>query len=153
MVRYGNVTGSRGSVIPLFLKTNLTKKKLPLTHLDMTRFNISLKEAIKLVETAIQRGQQGEIFVPKLKSFYIRDLIYAVSNKKNNFKLIGVRPGEKIHEELINPAESRNTVEFKNYYCILPNLSSNEIQLYCKKINAELFQKIFLTIAEQTNHL
>ena len=143
VVRYGNVTGSRGSVIPLFLKTNLTKKKLPLTHLDMTRFNISLKEAIKLVETAIQKGQQGEIFVPKLKSFYIRDLIYAVSNKKNNFKLIGVRPGEKIHEELINPAESRNTVEFKNYYCILPNLSSNEIQLYCKKNKCRIVSKDF----------
>ena len=109
----------------------------------MTRFNISLKEAIKLVETAIQKGQQGEIFVPKLKSFYIRDLISAVSNKKNNFKLIGVRPGEKIHEELINPAESRNTVEFKNYYCILPNLSSNEIQLYCKKNKCRIVSKDF----------
>ena len=94
VVRYGNVTGSRGSVIPFFKKINLSKKKLPLTHLEMTRFNISLKESVKLVETAIQRGSHGEIFVPKLKSFYIRDLIHAISNKKNNYRIIGVRPGE-----------------------------------------------------------
>lgn len=138
VVRYGNVTGSRGSVIPFFLKINLSKKKLPLTDLNMTRFNISLNEAIKMVETAIQKNGQGQIFVPKLKSFYIRDLVHAVSKKKDNFKIVGIRPGEKIHEELINPAESRNTVEFKNYYCVLPNLSSAEIKSYCKKNNCKI---------------
>jgi UDP-N-acetylglucosamine 4,6-dehydratase len=143
VVRYGNVTGSRGSVIPFFKKINLSKKKLPLTHLEMTRFNISLKESVKLVETAIQRGSHGEIFVPKLKSFYIRDLIHAISNKKNNYRIIGVRPGEKIHEELINPAESRNTVEFKNHYCILPNLSSEQLKRYCKKNNCKIVVKNF----------
>ncbi len=143
VVRYGNVTGSRGSVIPFFKKINLSKKKLPLTHLEMTRFNISLKESLKLVETAIQRGSHGEIFVPKLKSFYIRDLIHAISNKKNNYRIIGVRPGEKIHEELINPAESRNTVEFKNHYCILPNLSNEQLKKYCKKNNCKIVVKNF----------
>ena len=143
VVRYGNVTGSRGSVIPFFKKINLSKKKLPLTHLEMTRFNISLKESVKLVETAIQRGSHGEIFVPKLKSFYIRDLIHAISNKKNNYRIIGVRPGEKIHEELINPAESRNTVEFKNHYCILPNLSNEQLKRYCKKNNCKIVVKNF----------
>ncbi len=143
VVRYGNVTGSRGSVIPFFKKINLSKKKLPLTHLEMTRFNISLKESVKLVETAIQRGSHGEIFVPKLKSFYIRDLIHAISNKKNNYRIIGVRPGEKIHEELINPAESRNTVEFKSHYCILPNLSNEQLKKYCKKNNCKIVVKNF----------
>ena len=143
VVRYGNVTGSRGSVIPLFKKINLTKKKLPLTHQDMTRFNISLLEAIKLVETAIQKDQQGQIYVPKLKSFYIKDLIHAISNKKDNFEIIGIRPGEKIHEELINPAESRNTVEFKNYYSILSNLSTEQIKNYCKKNNCKIVPKGF----------
>ena len=143
VVRYGNVTGSRGSVIPFFKKINLSKKKLPLTHLEMTRFNISLKESVKLVETAIQRGSHGEIFVPKLKSFYIKDLIHAISNKKNNYRIIGVRPGEKIHEELINPAESRNTVEFKSHYCILPNLSNEQLKKYCKKNNCKIVVKNF----------
>ena len=143
VVRYGNVMGSRGSVIPLFKKISLTKKKLPLTHLDMTRFNISLMEAVKLVETAIQKDQEGQIYVPKLKSFYIKDLIHAISSKKNNFKIIGIRPGEKIHEELINPAESRNTVEFKNYYSILSNLSTEQIKNYCKKNNCKMVPKGF----------
>jgi FlaA1/EpsC-like NDP-sugar epimerase len=109
----------------------------------MTRFNISLKDSVKLVETAIQKGEQGEIFVPKLKSFYIRELIQAISNKKNNYKIIGVRPGEKIHEELINPAESRTTVEFKNHYCILPSLSNEQIKKYCKKNNCKIMPKNF----------
>ena len=142
VVRYGNVTGSRGSVIPFFLRENLSKK-LPLTHLDMTRFNISLNESVRLVEKAIQKGSQGEIFVPKLKSFYIKDLAHAVSNKKNNYKIIGIRPGEKIHEELINPAESRNTVEFKNHFCILPNLSNEQIKNYCKKNHCKVVDKNF----------
>jgi UDP-N-acetylglucosamine 4,6-dehydratase/5-epimerase len=143
VVRYGNVMGSRGSVIPFFKKIFSTKKKLPLTHPEMTRFNISLNEAVKLVEIAIKNSQQGEIFVPKLKSFYVKDLIEAMSNKKNNFDIIGIRPGEKIHEELINPAESRNTVEFKDYYTILPYLSETEIKNYCKKNKSRIVTKNF----------
>lgn len=143
VVRYGNVMGSRGSVIPFFKKIFSTKKKLPLTHPEMTRFNISLNEAVKLVEIAIKNSQQGEIFVPKLKSFYVKDLIEAISNKKDNFDIIGIRPGEKIHEELINPAESRNTVEFKDYYTILPYLSETEIKNYCKKNKSRIVTKNF----------
>ena len=143
VVRYGNVMGSRGSVIPFFKKIFSTKKKLPLTHPEMTRFNISLNEAVKLVEIAIKNSQQGEIFVPKLKSFYVKDLIEAMSNKKNNFDIIGIRPGEKIHEELINPAESRNTIEFKDYYTILPYLSETEIKNYCKKNKSRIVTKNF----------
>ena len=143
VVRYGNVMGSRGSVIPLFQEINLNKKKLPLTHPEMTRFNITLNETVRLVETAITNSQYGEIFVPKLKSYYIKDLIEAISDRKNYFDIVGIRPGEKIHEELINEAESRNTVEFKNYYTILPYFSEAEIKNYCKKNKCKIVTKNF----------
>ena len=132
VVRYGNVTGSRGSVIPLFKKINRMKKKLPLTHEKMTRFNISLNSAIDLVKTALKNKTKNAIFVPKLKSFYIKDLAEAISGKKNNFNIVGIRPGEKIHEELINPAEARYTVELKNFYIILNDMSETEIIKFCK---------------------
>jgi len=135
VVRYGNVMGSRGSVVPFFLKVFSNKKKLPLTHFEMTRFNISLIAAIKLVEKAITNSLGGEIYVPKLKSFYIRDLIQAITGKKNYFKIIGIRPGEKIHEELINPSETKNTVAHKDHYVILSNFSKKQVLNYCKKKN------------------
>ena len=119
VVRYGNVTGSRGSVIPFFLKENKENKKLPLTDIRMTRFNISLEDSIKLVLKCLKKSIGGEIFVPKIPSFYIKDLIEAIS-KKNNHKIIGIRPGEKIHEELISVYDSMTTLEFKDYYIVLP---------------------------------
>ncbi len=143
VVRYGNVTGSRGSVVPFFLKKNLKKEKLPLTHHDMTRFNISLKESIKLVLTAIKFGEGGEIFVPKLKSFYIRDLIEVITKKKNFYKIVGIRPGEKIHEELINNAEIKDTISCKDHYVVLSNFSENQILRYCKKNNYKKVNKNF----------
>ena len=133
VVRYGNVMGSRGSVLPFFLKVFSNKKKLPLTHFEMTRFNISLMEAIKLVEKAITNSVGGEIYIPKLKSFYIRDLIHAITGKKNHFKIVGIRPGEKIHEELINLSEIKNTIEHNDHYVILSNFSEKQILNYCKK--------------------
>ena len=133
VVRYGNVMGSRGSVLPFFLKVFSNKKKLPLTHFEMTRFNISLIEAIKLVEKAITNSAGGEIYIPKLKSFYIRDLIHAITGKKNHFKIVGIRPGEKIHEELINLSEIKNTIEHNDHYVILSNFSEKQILNYCKK--------------------
>tara|TARA_Y100001970_G_scaffold294347_1_gene451142 strand:- start:28 stop:1023 length:996 start_codon:yes stop_codon:yes gene_type:complete len=132
VVRYGNVMGSRGSVIPFFLKMFKQNKKLPLTHYDMTRFNISIPDAIKLVEQAIKNSSGGEIYVPKLKSFYIRNLIEVISGKKNYYNIIGIRPGEKIHEELINPSETKNTVENKDHYIVLSNSSEKQILNYCK---------------------
>ena len=133
VVRYGNVMGSRGSVLPFFLKVFSNKKKLPLTHFEMTRFNISLIEAIKLVEKAITNSAGGEIYIPKLKSFYIRDLIHAITGKKNHFKIVGIRPGEKIHEELINLSEIKNTIEHNDHYVILSNFSEKQILNYCNK--------------------
>ena len=133
VIRYGNVMGSRGSVLPFFLKVFSNKKKLPLTHFEMTRFNISLIEAIKLVEKAITNSVGGEIYIPKLKSFYIRDLIHAITGKKNHFKIVGIRPGEKIHEELINLSEIKNTIEHNDHYVILSNFSEKQILNYCNK--------------------
>ena len=132
VVRYGNVTGSRGSVIPLFKKMNKKKRKLPLTHEEMTRFNISLNSAIELVKIALKSKTKNAIFVPKLKSFYIKDLAEAISGKKKYFNIVGIRPGEKIHEELINPAEARQTVELKNFYIIFNGMSDIEINKFCK---------------------
>ena len=142
VVRYGNVMGSRGSVLPLFRKIK-DKGKLPLTNIEMTRFNISLEQAVQLVETALAKCEGGEIFVPKLKSFFIKDLIEAISGKKNFFKLVGIRPGEKIHEELINPSDSRYTVKFKKNYVILPNQTEKQIKKYCIKKKCELVPKNF----------
>ncbi len=133
VVRYGNVTGSRGSVVPFFLKAFKDKKKLPLTHHEMTRFNISLKESINLVLKAIKFGTGGEIFVPKLKSFYIRDLITAITKKKNFHKIVGIRPGEKIHEELINTAEIKDTLSKNDHYVVLSNFSEKQMNAYCRK--------------------
>ena len=142
VVRYGNVMGSRGSVLPLFRKIK-DKGKLPLTNIEMTRFNISLEQAVQLVETALAKCEGGEIFVPKLKSFFIKDLIEAISGKKNFFKLVGIRPGEKIHEELINSSDSRYTVKFTKNYVILPNQTEKQIKKYCIKKKCELVPKNF----------
>ena len=98
----------------------------------MTRFNISLSEGVNYVLWTLNNAYGGEIIVPKLKSFYIKDLVEAISGKKNNFKIVGIRPGEKIHEELINPAESRYTVEFKDFYMILADIKDEDLINYCK---------------------
>jgi UDP-N-acetylglucosamine 4,6-dehydratase len=111
VVRYGNVTSSRGSVIPFF-KTLKNEKYLPVTHKDMTRFNISLNEAFELVNYGIQNMQGGEIFVPKLKSYSVVSLAKAMyPNKK--IKFIGIRDGEKIHEDLVlKHLKIRNIISF-----------------------------------------
>lgn len=118
VVRYGNVIGSRGSVVPYFL----AKRKegiLPITHKDMTRFSISLGMGIELVFTALERSWGGEIFVAKLPSFKILDLAEAISPNCEK-KIVGVRPGEKIHEEMITNSDAPNTIEFKEYFVIHP---------------------------------
>jgi len=133
VVRYGNVMGSRGSVVPFFLNSFKNNKKLPLTHYDMTRFNISLENSINLVEKAIKYGSGGDIFIAKLKSFYIRDLIEAITKKKNYFNIVGIRPGEKIHEELINMAEIKDTLSSDDHFVVLSNFTEKQINNYRKK--------------------
>ena len=121
VVRYGNVMGSRGSVIPLFLEQ--TKQKcFSITDENMTRFNITLEYGVQYVMDCLGKMRGGELFVPKLPSCRIIDLAKAI-NPNIKIKIIGIRPGEKIHEELITESDSLNTLEFKNDYVILSNLT------------------------------
>jgi UDP-N-acetylglucosamine 4,6-dehydratase (inverting) len=118
VVRYGNVMGSRGSVIPFFLE----KRKsgvLPITHPEMTRFNITLEEGVKMVLDAIEHGFGGEIMVPKIPSYRITDLAAAIGPDCQH-PVVGIRPGEKIHEEMISYADALCSIDAGEYYCILP---------------------------------
>ncbi|MDX2414625.1 MAG: UDP-N-acetylglucosamine 4,6-dehydratase (inverting) [Bacteroidales bacterium] len=125
IVRYGNVMGSRGSVIPFFLKKAGEGDTLPLTHKDMTRFNIALEEGIEMVFWAIEKALGGEIFVPKIPSYRITDVAEAIA-PNHKLKYIGIRPGEKLHEEMITESDSFNTIVFDPYYAILPSDSNKE---------------------------
>ncbi len=119
VVRYGNVMGSRGSVIPFFMNKK-NEGKLPITHEEMTRFNISLEEGVDLVLFALKNTKGGEIFVPKLPSYRILDVAEAIAPKCKK-EIVGVRPGEKIHEEMITESDSMNTIELENHFIIVPN--------------------------------
>jgi len=119
VVRYGNVLGSKGSILPIFFK-GAKNKLITITDKRMTRFNITLEESVLLVIKAINSMVGGEIFVPKIPSFKITDLAKAVSNN-SKIKIIGVKPGEKLHEELISINEAHNAIEFKKYYIIASN--------------------------------
>ena len=120
VVRYGNVLGSRGSVVPLFLKQKKLGLDLTLTNKNMTRFNITLDDAVGYVLNSLKVMMGGEIFVPKLKSYKILDMAKAIS-ANTKIKIIGTRSGEKLHEEMISVADSINTIETSNSYIILPN--------------------------------
>ncbi len=120
VVRYGNVMGSRGSVIPFFLKKRPTGV-LPITDKRMTRFNITLGEAVQFVLKVLALMQGGEIFVPKIPSYRITDLAEAVA-PECALEIIGIRPGEKLHEELITPNDAMSTVEYSDFYVILPSV-------------------------------
>ena len=133
VVRYGNVMGSRGSVIPIFLQY----KKLnyvPITDVRMTRFNITINEAIRFVLDALRLMKGGEVFVPKIPSFKVIDLAKAIF-PKNKIKIIGLRPGEKLHEEMISSSESLNVIEYKNSYIICPH---SEYTIWDKKLHLKV---------------
>jgi UDP-N-acetylglucosamine 4,6-dehydratase/5-epimerase len=130
VVRYGNVMGSRGSVIPFFIQ-QAKQKTLPITDNNMTRFNITIDDAISLVQFALNNCRGGEIFVPKLASYNIENLAHAIS-PNSKIKLIGIRPGEKIHEELITQTDSLYTYDIGKYYVILNKIKDN---YYYKKFN------------------
>jgi len=119
LVRYGNVIASRGSVIPFFKELSLKGKKLPLTHINMTRFFIALSDAVIFVMKSMSEMKGGEIFIPKMNSIYIKDLIELINNKAK-IRLIGVRAGEKIHEMLCSNNESNLIYEQKDLYTIYP---------------------------------
>jgi UDP-N-acetylglucosamine 4,6-dehydratase len=134
VVRYGNVFASRGSIIPLFFEQNKSKVKFTLTNLSMTRFNIFMDQAIDTVEWALKNMKGSEVIVPKLKSFKVIDLIKSI-NKNPKIKIIGIRPGEKIHEELISNSDSRLTIDIGKYYLILPDKSFFKKYKNHKKLN------------------
>ena len=123
VVRYGNVMGSRGSVIPYFKKLiSEGEKVLPITDINMTRFVITLSEGVDFVLKTIMRMSGGEIFIPKLPSIKIIDLVNAIAGK-NNYKVIGIRSGEKLHEVMIPREESLNCIDMDDYYIIQPTFS------------------------------
>ncbi len=119
VVRYGNVMGSRGSVIPFFIQ-KAKERVLPVTHEDMTRFNISLEEGVDMVLWAIENSLGGEIIVPKIPSYTIKTLAEAIAPDAR-IEYTGIRPGEKLHEELITSSDSYNTLDIGKYYIIVPS--------------------------------
>ena len=148
IVRYGNVLGSRGSVLPAFQKQK-TKNVINITDKNMTRFNISLKDSIELVLWTLKNSKGGEIFIPKLPSIRITDLAKAVC-QKCRINITGVRPGEKIHEELISEYESQYIYDFGKYFGIL-NLDDKRLKK--KNINERFSynskdNKNYLSIAQ-----
>ena len=146
VVRYGNVLGSRGSLVDV-LNKNQNKNFFQITDREMTRFNITLEESVNHVLWSFKNSPGGDILVPKLKSYRVLDLINAY-NPNFELKEIGIRPGEKIHEEMITESDSLNTLELKNYFVILPatfseNKIANTKKYYKKKFKAKLVKKGF----------
>lgn len=123
VVRYGNVIGSRGSVVPFFIDKK-SEGKIPITHTKMTRFNISLQSGVDMVLYALEKQLGGEIFVPKISSYRILDVAEAVAPNCETY-IIGVRPGEKLHEEMITDTDALSTIDLGKYYAILPSISMN----------------------------
>ena len=131
VVRYGNVLGSRGSVVPFFLERRKTGI-LPITDPEMTRFNICLQEGVDMVLWALQNAHGGEIFVPKIPSYHVTDLAQAIGPECEH-PIVGIRPGEKLHEEMITASDSFNTVDLGPYYAILPMAAKYSVDQYCER--------------------
>ena len=141
VVRYGNVAGSNGSVIPFFLE----KRKdgyLPITHPEMTRFNISLDEAVKMIFFALNSAWGGEIYVPKIPSFKVVDLANAIAPDIEH-RIIGIRSGEKIHEQMITESDSYNTYDIGKYYTILPTIQKWSVDEYIDYFKAKKVKENF----------
>lgn len=132
VVRYGNVVASRGSVVPFFLEQFRRKKIVTVTEKSMTRFSIFLDQGVEAVLWSIQNAKGGEIIIPKAPSMKIMDLAEVIAGKK--IKIIGKRPGEKLHEELISQSESYHTIDLGKYYAILPENNFDRSFKYYKKI-------------------
>jgi UDP-N-acetylglucosamine 4,6-dehydratase/5-epimerase len=171
-VRYGNVLGSRGSIVPVFANQIKNNKKITITDPNMTRFNITMSEALELIFRAIKNGNGGEVFVPKLKAYRVgdmKDAIMGALDKISETEQISIRPGEKIHESLISYDELRNTFETEQDYIIIDkqlqinlkhNLqkaildkqySSDGVELISKKELVELLKTEFFSEKEKFN--
>ena len=141
-VRYGNVFGSSGSVIPKFIEQIKAKKKLTITDPNMTRFSISMNDALKLILNATESGKNSEVFIPKLKAYSLQDIADVMTELLGNTgqEIIGIRPGEKLHETLINHDEIRNSWEYNNMYMIKESADIKESYQGIKKIeNLEVY--------------
>jgi UDP-N-acetylglucosamine 4,6-dehydratase len=166
VVRYGNVIGSRGSIIPLFKKISEKKGVFPLTDVKMTRFFISVEESVKFVVQCLELMDGGEIFIPKIPSFKIIDLIKSFS-KDPKIKIIGIRPGEKLYETMCPNDEVNQVIEFKKYFVIAPSIKFYETKNnFIKSSSGEIGKKVskdfeynsknnnkFLTIPEIEKYL
>ena len=134
VVKYGNVLGSRGSVVPYF-KQIANKGVFPITHRNMTRFNISLNEGIKVVDWALENALGGEIIVPKIPSYRLVDVAKSI-NPRCKLKYVGLRKGEKIHEEMITASDSFTTYDIDKFYLILKDNEKKTLTLYKKKFKS-----------------
>ena len=143
IVKYGNVVSSRGSVIPV-LKKQLSEKKnyFTITDPNMTRFSLEMRKCLEIIDWSILNSKGNEIIIPKLKSYKILDLARAI-NSKYKIKIIGVRPGEKLSEEMISSTESRYSYDIGKYYILIPNQNLNTIKYYKNKFKAKLVNKNF----------
>ena len=136
VVRYGNVMGSRGSVIPFFIKQK-EKGILPITDDRMTRFNITLQQGVDFVLECLEKMWGGELFVPKIPSYKILDVAKAIAPDAK-YEFVGIRPGEKLHEEMITKTDAFNTIEFEKYFVILPSAELWDIQKFRKESNSSV---------------
>ena len=140
VVRYGNVLGSRGSLVPFLLNC---KTEFPITDPNMTRFNISLEDSIKFVLSSLRTMVGGEIFVPKIPSYKVKDVANSIDPKRK-IKIIGIRPGEKIHEEMITSNDAPFTLEFKKFFVITPNSEYYKYNIikFCKNCKENKYKKM-----------
>lgn len=134
VVRYGNVMGSRGSVIPFFMARRKSGV-LPITDPRMTRFNISLQEGVDMVLWSLEHAWGGEVLVPKIPSYRITDVAEAIGPECKH-DVVGIRPGEKLHEEMITASDSVNTVDLGRYFAILPSAGNYSVEEYCERTGA-----------------
>lgn len=141
VVRYGNVMGSNGSVIPFFLKKR-AEGTLPITDPNMTRFNISLEGGVEMVMHALEHAWGGEIFVPKIPSYKIMDVAHAIGPNCKH-EVVGIRPGEKVHEEMITPSDSFYTYDLGKYFTILPATHQWKLSDFIEKFDAKLVPQGF----------
>ena len=141
VVRYGNFMGSNGSVIPFFMNKR-NEGILPITDPNMTRFNISLQGGVDMVLHALENAWGGELYVPKIPSYKILDVAQAIG-PSCELQIVGIRAGEKVHEEMINVSDSFTTYDLGNYYVILPQKTNWNLEEYKSKFSAKLVPQGF----------
>ena len=150
VVRYGNVFGSRGSIVPLFLHQK-SSKKITITDGAMTRFNISLSDGVSMVLWSLANNFGGEILVPEIPSYRVADMATAIA-PECTLEEIGIRPGEKIHEEMISVSDSMNTLRFPGYFVILPLGKTPIFEYYLKNLSAQTVPHNFSYSSETNNN-